>query len=121
MAFWKFSALRLGIMAVIFVICLFLRLGIVYSALAAAVMGWCITYLFFRKMRDEAGRALASRFNKGVAAPRTSTEISDALAEDSAVEQHGELRVDSDRKPKPAQQQSAPQQPNEPRSEDQQR
>jgi hypothetical protein len=125
-AFWKFSALRLGIMAVIFVICLFLRLGVVYSALAAAVMGWCITYLFFREMRDEAGRALASRFNKGVAAPRTSTEISDALAEDSAVEQHGELRVDSDRKPKPAQQQPAPQQPapqqpNEPRSEDQQR
>jgi hypothetical protein len=123
-AFWKFSALRLGIMAVIFVICLFLRLGIVYSAIAAAVMGWCITYLFFRQMRDEAGRALASRFNKGVAAPRTSTEISDALAEDSAVEQHGELRVDSDRKPKaaqqqPAQQQPAQQQPNEPRSEDQ--
>lgn len=91
-------------MAVIFVICLFLRLGVIYSALAAAVMGWCITYLFFREMRDEAGRALAGRFSKGVAAPRTSTEISDALAEDSAVEQHGELRVDSDRKPKPAQQ-----------------
>ena len=106
-------------MAVIFIICLFLRLGVVYSALAAAVMGWCITYLFFRKMRDEAGRALASRFNKGMAAPRTSTEISDALAEDSAVEQHGELRVDSDRKPKPAQQQPAPQQPHEPRSDDQ--
>jgi hypothetical protein len=124
-AFWKFSALRLGIMAVIFVICLFLRLGIVYSAIAAAVMGWCITYLFFRQMRDEAGRALATRFSKGVAAPRTSTEISDALAEDSAVEQHGELRVDSDRKPKTApQQQPSPQQPAqqkpiEPRSEDQ--
>ncbi|HXF03000.1 MAG TPA: DUF4229 domain-containing protein [Arthrobacter sp.] len=133
MAFWKFSALRLGIMAVIFIICLFLRLGVVYSALAAAVMGWCITYLFFRKMRDEAGRALASRFSKGVAAPRTSTEISDALAEDTAVEQYGELRVDSDRKPKTAPQQQAPeqpgqqqareqpgqQQPNEPRSENQ--
>jgi hypothetical protein len=113
-------------MAVIFVICLFLRLGIVYSALAAAVMGWCITYLFFREMRDEAGRALASRFSKGVAAPRTSTEISDALAEDSAVDQHGELRVDSDRKPKTAPEQPKPnpqspaqQQPNEPRSQDQ--
>ena len=98
-------------MAVIFVICLFLRLGVVYSALAAAVMGWCITYLFFRQMRDEAGRALASRFSKGVAAPRTSTEISDALAEDSAVEQYGELRVNSDRKPKTAPQQQAPEQP----------
>ena len=87
-------------MAVIFVICLFLRLGVIYSAIAAAIMGWCITYLFFRKMRDEAGAALARRFSSGAKAPRTSTEISDALAEDAAVDQHGELRVDSYRKPK---------------------
>ena len=85
-------------MAVIFVICLFLRLGVVYSALAAAIMGWCITYLFFRKMRDEAGAALARRFSAGAKAPRTSTEISDALAEDAAVDQHGELNVDSYRR-----------------------
>ncbi|NKX51117.1 DUF4229 domain-containing protein, partial [Arthrobacter deserti] len=53
-AFWKFTALRVGLMAAIFIACLYRRLGIVYSAVAAAAIPWCITYLFFRSWRDAA-------------------------------------------------------------------
>ncbi|MCW2132280.1 Protein of unknown function (DUF4229) [Arthrobacter sp. VKM Ac-2550] len=99
-AFWKFTALRLGIVAVIFVICMWLGVGLIFSALVAAVAGWCITYLFFREMRDAASESLRHRFSGNAKPLRTSTEISDAMAEDEAVDRYGELRVDSDRKPK---------------------
>ncbi|MFD1212208.1 DUF4229 domain-containing protein [Arthrobacter sp. GCM10027362] len=96
-AFWKFTALRVGLMAAIFIACLYLRLGIVYSAIAAAIMAWCITYLFFRKWRDAAAAAVAYRFSGSRGSIRTSTEISDAMAEDALAEKDG-IRVDPDRR-----------------------
>jgi hypothetical protein len=97
-AFWKFTALRVGLMAAIFVACLYLRLGIVYSAIAAAILAWCITYLFFRSWRDAAAQAVAYRFAGSRGSIRTSTEISDAMAEDALVEKNNGLRVDPDRR-----------------------
>jgi len=101
-AFWKFSALRLGFVALIFVLGLFLQLCIIYSAIVSVIMAWCITYLFFRKMRDEAALSLQNRLSGKAKPIRTSTEISDAMAEDEAVERHGQLHVDADRKPRQA-------------------
>lgn len=100
-AFWKFTALRLGIVVLVFILGLLLQLGIVYSAIVAVVIAWCVTYLFFRKMRDAASASLQHRFSGKAAPLRTSTEISDAMAEDEAVDRHGQLGVDADRKPRP--------------------
>jgi hypothetical protein len=97
-AFWKFTALRVGLMAVIFVACLYLGLGLVFSAIAAAILAWCITYLFFRSWRDAAAEAVAYRFAGSRGSIRTSTEISDAMAEDALVEQNGPMKVDPDRR-----------------------
>lgn len=83
MPFLKFTALRLGFVVVFFVICYSLGLGAVFSALAAAVLAWCVTYLFFRDLRNEAASTLQRRFRDGAPPVRTSSELRDADAEDS--------------------------------------
>ncbi|WP_312856715.1 DUF4229 domain-containing protein [Arthrobacter mobilis] len=101
MAFWKFTALRVGLMAALFVVFLYLHLGVIFSAIAAAVIAWCITYLFFRSWRDAAAAAVASRFSGRGRPLRTSTEISDALAEDALTEQDGARSAQPDRRQQP--------------------
>ena len=88
-------------MAVVFIACLYLRLGIVYSAIAAAIIAWCVTYLFFRSWRDAAADAVAYRFSGKAGSIRTSTEISDAMAEDAIAEQHRADAADPDRRRQP--------------------
>jgi hypothetical protein len=81
--FLKFTALRLGFVAVFFVICYSLGLGAIFSVIAAAVMAWCVTYLFFRNLRNDAASSLQRRFRDGAPPVRTSSELRDADAEDS--------------------------------------
>ena len=83
MPFLKFTALRLGFVAVFFVICYSLGVGAIFSVIAAAVMAWCVTYLFFRDLRNEAASSLQRRFRDGAPAVRTASELRDADAEDS--------------------------------------
>lgn len=83
MPFLKFTALRLGFVVVFFVICYSLGLGAIFSALAAAVLAWCVTYLFFRDLRNEAASTLQRRFRDGAPPVRTTGELRDADAEDS--------------------------------------
>ncbi len=82
MAFLKFTVLRLGFVLVFFLICLWLQLGLVYSAIVAAVLAWCVTYLFFRSLRDDAAASLQRRFREGAPPRRTQSEREDAAAED---------------------------------------
>ncbi len=82
MPFLKFTALRLLLVVVFFLICVVLGLGAILSAVVAAILAWCVTYLFFRPLRDAAGASLQRRFKEG--APRASNfmEKDDAAAED---------------------------------------
>lgn len=82
MPFLKFTALRLGFVAVFFVICYSLGVGAIFSAIAAAILAWCVTYLFFRGMRDEAASSLQRRFRDGAPPVRNASELRDADAED---------------------------------------
>ena len=100
MAFWKFTALRLGLVAVFFVAGLYLQLGLVLSALVAAVLAWCVTYLFFRDMRDAAAVTLQSRFSEKTPPSRNRAELDDSAAEDSMLDSHPDVAIDSDRKPR---------------------
>lgn len=83
MPFLKFTALRLGFVAVFFVICYALGLGAIFSVIAAAVLAWCVTYLFFRDLRNDAASSLQRRFRDGAPPVRNASELRDADAEDS--------------------------------------
>lgn len=96
MSFLKFTALRLGFVLVFFVICYWLGLGAIYSAIVAAVLAWCVTYLFFRSMRDDAASSLQRRFREGAPPRRSPLEMDDAAAEDAFDPNAG---VNADRKP----------------------
>ncbi|MCC9173504.1 DUF4229 domain-containing protein [Arthrobacter sp. zg-Y179] len=98
MAFWKFTALRLGLVAVFFVICMVLQLGLLLSALAAAVLAWCVTYLFARDMRDEAARTVQRRFTEERAPKRNRGELDDSEAEDTLVAENPDVQIDNDRR-----------------------
>lgn len=97
MAFLKFTALRLLLIIVFYVACVLLGLGLFVSAVVAAILAWCVTYLFARNLRDAAAAALQRRFTPGLPPVRTAVEIDDAAAED-ALEPN--TPVNSARKPR---------------------
>jgi hypothetical protein len=99
-AFWKFTALRLGLVALFFAGCYWLGLGLVFSAIIGAVLAWCVTYLFFREMRDAAARSVQQRFHGGAAPTRNRGELEDAGAEDNLLDAHPDVQIDNDRKPR---------------------
>lgn len=85
-------------MAVFFVICLWMGLGVLVSALAAAVLAWCVTYLFARNMRDEAARTVQRRFTEERAPKRNRAELDDSAAEDGLVAGNPDVQIDNDRR-----------------------
>ena len=85
-------------MAVFFVICMWLGLGVLLSALAAAIMAWCVTYLFARDMRDEAARTVQRRFTQERAPKRSRSELDDSAAEDGLVADNPDVQIDNDRR-----------------------
>ncbi|WP_414826571.1 DUF4229 domain-containing protein [Arthrobacter sp. Edens01] len=87
-------------MAVFFVAGLYLQLGLVLSAIVAAVLAWCVTYLFFRDMRDAAAKGLQSRFSERTPPSRNRAELDDSAAEDSMLDANPDVTIDSDRKPR---------------------
>ncbi|TKV26421.1 DUF4229 domain-containing protein [Arthrobacter sp. NamB2] len=97
MAFLKFTALRLVLIVVFYVACVLLGLGIFLSAVVAAILAWCVTYLFFRELRDSAAASLQRRFTPGAPPVRTAVELDDAAAEDAL---DPNTPVNSDRKPR---------------------
>jgi hypothetical protein len=96
-AFLKFTALRLLLIVVFYVACVLLGLGLFLSAVVAAILAWCVTYLFFRRLRDAAGATLQRRFTPGAPPLRTAVELDDAAAEDSL---DPNTRVNADRRPR---------------------
>ncbi|MDQ0736006.1 DUF4229 domain-containing protein [Arthrobacter agilis] len=97
MAFLKFTALRLLLIIVFYVACVLLGLGLFLSAVVAAILAWCVTYLFARNLRDAAAATLQRRFTPGAPPVRTAVELDDAAAED-ALDPNTPVNVD--RKPR---------------------
>lgn len=86
----KYSSLRLGVFAVVFLGCLQLRLGeftLLFAMLIGLVVSWAVGYLFFNTWRLAAGEQLA----RWLARRRYSTaEVDDNAAEDAIAEQFHE-------------------------------
>ncbi|OMH34456.1 DUF4229 domain-containing protein [Tersicoccus sp. Bi-70] len=87
MALLKYSAARLGLVVLIFVLGLLLHLGVVMSMIVALVASFCISYLFFGRMRDAAASQVGNRIT-GRTGRRSRTELDDAAAEDSYWDDH---------------------------------
>lgn len=87
-------------MALFFAACVWLGLGLVLSAIVGAVLAWCVTYLFFREMRDAAARTVQHRFRGDAPPSRNKAELDDAGAEDSLLDAHPDVQIDNDRKPR---------------------
>lgn len=88
MAFFKYTAVRFGITAVVLIVCLLLQLGWIVSAVVAVVVAFCISFLFLGKMRNAATESIQYRFSGKAAPLRTATERDDAAAEDAYLESH---------------------------------
>ncbi len=71
-----YSLVRVGVFALAFAI--LLLVGVVWwlAAILAAVIGFCVAYIFFGKLRDAVARDIAARRSAPV------TKDADAVAED---------------------------------------
>jgi hypothetical protein len=97
-AFFKYFLIRVAIFVPLFLLFLLIQLGAVYSAVAAGIGAFCISYLFFRRQRDAAVDQMANRFRGNSKPIRGATELSDASAEDSLVDANPDVTVSSDRR-----------------------
>ncbi|NDK32820.1 DUF4229 domain-containing protein [Nesterenkonia haasae] len=106
MAVLKYSALRLGIFAVVFFGCLYIDLGrftIIFAVIIGLAVSWTVSYLFFNNWRVAAGEQLAGWLGRR---RRSTAEEEDNAAEDELAEQYHEtaeepVRPDLDQQERP--------------------
>lgn len=85
MAVLKYTLLRLATFFVIFGACLLLEIGMVFALIAGLVGAWAVAYLFFNRLRLEAGAQVARKMGSDTRR-RSRSEQSDNDAEDALAE-----------------------------------
>lgn len=83
----------------LFIVFMLLQLGAVYSAIAAAVIAFCISYLFFRPQRDAAGASMLSAISPEARRARAQRKITDGDIEDSLVAENPGVTINAAQKP----------------------
>jgi hypothetical protein len=73
----KYSLIRLAIFIVVLAVLLIVGMNPFLAAIVAAVAGFVISYIFFRKVRDEVAAALAARGADPVAVKNVDTDAED--------------------------------------------
>ncbi len=76
-AWVKYLLVRLGIFAVALAVLLLFKVNPYISAVAAAVIGFVLSYVFFRGLRNEVAKELAARNEKSVVVKNVDTEAED--------------------------------------------
>ncbi|GGE74289.1 DUF4229 domain-containing protein [Nesterenkonia cremea] len=85
MAVLKYTLLRLATFFIIFGACLLMEVGMLFALIAGLVGAWAVAYLFFNRLRLEAGAQLAQKVGSGrrrSLSEQEDNEAEDALAED---------------------------------------
>lgn len=82
----KYSVVRLGLFAVVLGVLLVLRFDPLWATLIAAVVGFCISYLFFAPLRRRVALDLADRRSRPAKLDDDSAAEDEAIAEDEADE-----------------------------------
>ena len=91
MNFLKYSLLRFALLVPVFLLCLWLGVGLVLSVIAAVVVSFAVSYLFFPRLHTAAGE----EFHRWIARapkPRNRVALEDQAVEDAYVDQR--LRED---------------------------
>jgi hypothetical protein len=73
----KYSLIRLSIFIVVLVVLLIIGMNPFLAAVVAAVAGFVIAYVFFRKVRDEVAAELAERGTKAIPVKNVDTDAED--------------------------------------------
>lgn len=47
-----YSLIRVGVFAIVFAVLMFLGVNVFVAAIGAALIGFCVSYIFLRKQRD---------------------------------------------------------------------
>ena len=92
MNFLKYSLLRLGILIVVFVICLSVGAGLILSGIAAVVAAFAICYLFFPKLHLAASQDFHRWIDRSPR-PRNRVALEDEAIEDSYTERESRKDV----------------------------
>lgn len=87
MAVLKYSLIRLATFFLLFAACLLMGLGMIMGLIVGLIGSWAVGYLFFNRLRLEAGAQLARKVDSN--SRRTSaSEASDNEAEDALAEEY---------------------------------
>lgn len=82
----KYSLIRLGVFVIVLVVLLFIGVPPVLATIIAAVVGLCVAYIFFGKLRAEmTADLIARRASAAAVVPRDA----DSAAEDAEIEDAG--------------------------------
>lgn len=100
MAFLKYSLIRLVLFVPLFALFVYLQLGWLLAALCAGMMAFAISFLFFQKQRDAATASIHQRFSGKAKPLRSAGEVEDAAVEDRLVDEHPDVTVRTDSRPK---------------------
>ena len=73
----KYLLIRLAIFAIALAVLLLFQVNVFLSAVIAAVAGLVISYIFFRKVRDEVAAELAARNEHPVVIKNADTDAED--------------------------------------------
>jgi hypothetical protein len=99
-AFLKYSLIRLALFLPLFSLFVYLQLGWLLAALCAGMMAFAISFLFFQRQRNEATASIHKRFSGQAKPLRSAGEVDDAEAEDRLVDEHPDVTVRTDSRPK---------------------
>jgi 5-bromo-4-chloroindolyl phosphate hydrolysis protein len=99
-AFLKYSLIRLALFVPLFVLFALLHTGLLLAAIFAGLIAFAISYLFFKKQRDDATASMRERFSGRAKPIRSALEIEDAAIEDRLVDENPVVKVENDRRPK---------------------
>jgi len=78
----KYSIVRLGLFALVLGVLLVLRFDPLWATLIAAVVGFCVSYLFFAPLRRRVALDLAERRSRPARLDDDSAAEDEALADD---------------------------------------
>jgi uncharacterized membrane protein YqgA involved in biofilm formation len=73
----KYSLIRVGIFVVVLAVLLVVQVNPFIATVVAAVAGFVISYVFFRKVRDEVAAELANRNDKPEPIKNVDTDAED--------------------------------------------
>ena len=91
MSFLKYTLLRFALLVLAFLLCMWLGAGLILSGVAAVVVSFAVSYLFFPRLHTAAGE----EFHRWIARapkPRNRVALEDQAVEDAYVDQR--LRED---------------------------